>query len=169
MLARTPSTPHLPAPAFGIMAQQALRARCRLTWRYVNMIRALTFVMLLALSTVARAEEWYPQWQPVFFPNREARVFIAEDLGPAANKGTVVWVYFVYEEPVPARFFRHELFIGEIQEWVVNCTNVTASIATIRYTNDPYPERVRRAAIVHPFGVEDPPSEEVARVCKLLT
>ncbi len=31
--ARTPSTPHLLAHAFGIIAQQALRARCRLTWR----------------------------------------------------------------------------------------------------------------------------------------
>ncbi len=133
------------------------------------MIRVFFVVLALAISMGVCAEEWYPQWKPISFADRNARVFYEKDPDPALNGEPVVWIYFVYQKPEPAKYFRQELFVGEIQEWVVGCSKKSASVATIRYTNDPYPEKIQRAAIVHPYRMKGPPSKEVALVCKLIT
>lgn len=132
-------------------------------------MRALLIVLALTLSTVVCAEEWYPQWKPISFTDRNARVFYEKDPDPGLNGEPVVWIYFVYKKPKPTQYFRQELFIGEIQEWVMDCSKETASVATIRYTNDPYPEKIQRAAIVHPYEMKGPPNNEVVLICKLLT
>lgn len=133
------------------------------------MKRIAFIVIALLISAKVSSSEWYPDWQSATFPDRNAKIFVAQHPDPSMEGLPVIFVYFEYKEPRPAQYFRQELYIGEIQEWVVNCTENSASISTIRYTNNIYPNEIRRAVLVHPFGIEAPPAKEVENVCKLLT
>lgn len=134
----------------------------------MNRVLALFFGLILCVGVVA--EESFPIWKPIIYNDRKEQVFYEKDREPGFDGQPVVWIYIIYKKPRPAtaRYFRNQLFKAEIQEWVVNCSNNTARIVTIRYTNEVYPEKIRKVAIAHTFVIEDPPTNEVALVCKLI-
>ena len=134
------------------------------------MKRIFATVIFLLISAELHSEEWYPKWQSITFPYTKAKILTAKDPGLSMTGLPVVWVYYIHDKPMPARYFQDELFISEIQEWVVNCSESRASIATIRYTNHVYPETIKKAAITHPLPEAPIPSpEEDSRVCELVT
>ncbi len=133
------------------------------------MSRFIFSIVLMALCFSASSEEWQPNWKTVVFPNSADAIMVAEDKDPGPPGIRVVWVYIVHEKPVPARYFKQQLFAAEIQEWWLNCNKLSASIATIRYTNELFPNPQGKYVLVHPFGISDPPLESARLVCEAVT
>jgi len=132
----------------------------------MHMKYILTIILTLTFS-FTKANEWQPQWKNVTLPNIEAQTNIGLHHSKLTNGDYLFWVYLSYPEPRPAKYLSGKLFIAELQEWVVNCKELTGGIPTIRYTNNSIPGAYKDFALVHPGGKEHISSKQVGAICEL--